>query len=140
MAYSSDVDGWVAFSRPITRREAQPIMRFVQDARGHVFELAEQSDTEEDPETGDVITRTRYVGIRPISGGSDLCGMGYEWEKVLAKMVAALPAGVTAEGEFIATGEDSRQERLTVLPCPARVWKTEPIITWPAPTEGTCVL
>jgi len=140
MAYSSYVEGEVQFSRPLTRREVQPLMQFVQDTRGHVFELAEQSDTEEDPETGDVITRTRYVGIQPIDEGGDLCGMGYGWENVLAKMVTALPVGVTAEGEFTATGDDGQQERLTVLPCPGRVWKTKPIITWPDPTEGTCVL
>ena len=115
-------------------------MEFVRDESGHAFELIESTTSEEDSETGDVITRTRYVGIQPISGGSDLRALGYGWENVLAKMVAALPAGVTAEGDFTATGYDSRQERLTVLPCPARVWKTEPIITWPAPTEGMCIL
>jgi methionine aminopeptidase len=119
MGYSSLIEGELIFARPLKRSEVKALEPFLIDESGHVFELIEDEITVTDEDEGTTLIRHSVTGLQPIEAyNGQLRAIGYDWHKVLRKIIDALPPGVGASGEFHAAVQgrfsDYGEEKLAV--------------------------
>ncbi len=142
MGTYSSIEGEMTFSRALKPGEITDTLRRALNDIWSVWELTEETTSEEDAEDGAVITRTRYTGIS-LKYTDEIKAIGYGWEKTFQQIVDALPglpSPVTVTGVFEGvaenTGDGYDAERLYVTHPERRVVVVKPTVTWPDVPKG----
>lgn len=136
MGTHTSVSGEMTFSRSLKPAELVPLRPVLADM-WNIFKITEEVTREIDEAEGVTITRTSHTGIE-LMWEDEIKAIGYGWEKVLQRLIEALPPDVTVVGMFQGevTDGDFAIERLYVDNEYRSVKVVKAEIHWPAAPDG----